>query len=52
MTNYKLRVKRLIEPLFHTHYYDRKSMDSGTEPIDQSHREDSGIQLKCKMGVK
>ena len=39
----------LFTHLNHTHYYNRQNIGSGTELINQSHREDIGIQLKWKM---
>ena len=39
----------LLVHLSHTHYYDRSTIGSGTEQINQPHREDIGIQLRWKI---
>lgn len=39
----------LLFQFAHTHYYDRATIGSGTELIDQPHREDIGLQLRWKM---
>ena len=39
----------LLAHLSHTHYYDRPTIGTGTELINQPHREDIGFQLRWRM---